>query len=57
MAGFNVLGAMTGSWVAMKKGAGFVRILFLLHHGADWQAGLGHGAALATWLNRFCWLK
>jgi uncharacterized membrane protein YfcA len=30
MAGFNVLGAMTGSWVAMKKGAGFVRILFLL---------------------------
>jgi hypothetical protein len=21
---------MTGSWVAMKKGAGFVRILFLL---------------------------
>ncbi|BBF86096.1 probable transmembrane protein [Aquitalea magnusonii] len=30
MAGFNVLGAMTGSWVAMKKGAGFVRVLFLL---------------------------
>lgn len=30
MAGFNVLGAMAGSWIAMKKGAGFVRILFLL---------------------------
>ena len=30
MSGFNVLGALAGSWIAMKKGAGFVRILFLL---------------------------
>lgn len=29
MAVFNMLGAYTGSWVAMKRGAGFVRILFL----------------------------
>jgi uncharacterized membrane protein YfcA len=29
MALFNMLGAYTGSWVAMKRGAGFVRILFL----------------------------
>lgn len=29
MAIFNMLGAYTGSWVAMKRGAGFVRILFL----------------------------
>lgn len=26
---FNMLGAYTGTWVAMKRGAGFVRILFL----------------------------
>jgi uncharacterized membrane protein YfcA len=29
MAIFNMLGAYTGSWVAMKRGASFVRILFL----------------------------
>jgi len=29
MAIFNMLGSYTGSWVAMKHGAGFVRILFL----------------------------
>jgi uncharacterized membrane protein YfcA len=29
MAIFNMLGAYTGSWVAMKRGTGFVRILFL----------------------------
>ena len=29
MAIFNMLGSFTGSWVAMKHGAGFVRILFL----------------------------
>ena len=26
---FNMLGAYTGTWLAMKRGAGFVRILFL----------------------------
>ncbi|HJV06649.1 MAG TPA: TSUP family transporter [Chromobacteriaceae bacterium] len=30
MAAFNVAGAMTGTYIAMKKGAGFVRVLFLL---------------------------
>jgi len=30
MAIFNMLGAYTGYWVAMKRGAGFVRILFLI---------------------------
>jgi uncharacterized membrane protein YfcA len=29
MAIFNMLGAFTGTWVAMKHGTGFVRILFL----------------------------
>lgn len=29
MAIFNMLGSFTGTWVAMKRGAGFVRILFL----------------------------
>lgn len=29
MAIFNMLGAYAGSWVAMKRGAGFVRLLFL----------------------------
>ena len=29
MAVFNMLGSFTGTWVAMKRGAGFVRILFL----------------------------
>ncbi len=29
MAIFNMLGAYTGSWVAMKRGVGFVRLLFL----------------------------
>lgn len=30
MAVFNMAGGVTGSYIAMKKGAGFVRILFLL---------------------------
>ena len=30
MAVFNMMGAYAGSWVAMKHGAGFVRMLFLL---------------------------
>ncbi|WP_206118846.1 MULTISPECIES: sulfite exporter TauE/SafE family protein [Chromobacterium] len=30
MAACNMAGAMVGSWVAMKKGTGFVRVLFLL---------------------------
>ncbi|MBJ7309640.1 sulfite exporter TauE/SafE family protein [Rugamonas sp. CCM 8940] len=30
MALCNVLGALTGAWVAMRHGAGFVRVLFLL---------------------------
>lgn len=30
MAVFNMLGAYTGSWVAMKRGTGFVRGLFLI---------------------------
>lgn len=30
MAVCNVLGALTGAWVAMRHGAGFVRVLFLL---------------------------
>ncbi len=29
MAIFNMLGSFTGTWVAMKRGTGFVRILFL----------------------------
>jgi uncharacterized membrane protein YfcA len=29
MALFNILGAFTGTWVAMKHGTGFVRVLFL----------------------------
>lgn len=29
MAVFNMLGSYTGTWVAIKRGAGFVRILFL----------------------------
>ena len=29
MAAFNMLGSFTGTWVAIKRGAGFVRILFL----------------------------
>ena len=30
MAVCNVLGALVGSWLAMRKGAGFVRVLFLV---------------------------
>jgi len=30
MAACNVAGALTGSWIAMRKGAGFVRVLFLV---------------------------
>ncbi|SCK21443.1 TSUP family transporter [Vogesella sp. LIG4] len=30
MAACNVAGALTGSWIAMRKGAGFVRMLFLV---------------------------
>jgi uncharacterized membrane protein YfcA len=26
---FNMLGSYTGTWVALKRGAGFVRVLFL----------------------------
>lgn len=29
MIAFNMLGAFTGTWVALKRGAGFVRVLFL----------------------------
>jgi uncharacterized membrane protein YfcA len=29
MAMFNMLGAYTGSWVAMKRGTAFIRVLFL----------------------------
>ena len=29
MAVFNMLGAFTGTWVSMKHGTGFVRIMFL----------------------------
>ena len=30
MAACNVLGALTGTWLAVRKGAGFVRGLFLI---------------------------
>ncbi|EKT4524533.1 TSUP family transporter [Pseudomonas putida] len=30
MAAFNILGALTGTWLAVRKGAGFVRGLFLV---------------------------
>jgi len=30
MAVCNVAGALVGSWLAMRKGAGFVRLLFLV---------------------------
>ena len=29
MAAFNILGSVTGTWVAIKRGTGFVRVLFL----------------------------
>ncbi|CDG82832.1 sulfite exporter TauE/SafE family protein [Janthinobacterium agaricidamnosum] len=30
MAVFNILGAMTGTWIAVRRGAAFVRVLFLV---------------------------
>ena len=29
MAALNMLGAFTGTWIAMKHGTGFVRVMFL----------------------------
>ena len=38
MALCNILGALTGTWLAVRKGAGFVRGLFLVLLRADRQA-------------------